>query len=152
MTEHDPYVAPEAAVSDPLESAAPIRWGRIVLWGLLIFLVRAVVYATSGFIKSTDQIYGIDVDDMIASTAVFLLYSVFLRAISSRHFRQITALFFVAFLLDLAFSIAAYRFLLVWMGKPAQQVVFQPGHLLVEAAVCLLAFAVWYAFARKPAA
>ena len=151
MTGQDPYVAPEAAVSDPLDYAASMRWRRIVLWAMAILLVRAVVYATSGFIGSAHEIYGVEVDDIIASTATFLLYFVFLRTISSRHFQQMAAVFFVTFLLDLVSSIAIYRILSVLVGKPAQAI-FQSEDLVTPAGVCMLAFVAWYAFARKPIA
>lgn len=118
MTGHDPYLAPETVVSDAINPAAPIRWGWIIAWGLLVFLVKAVIYVTSGFIMSTHEVYGIEVDDMIACTAIFLLYSIFLRTISSRHFQQISAVFVVVILFDLALSIAVNRFFLVWAGLP----------------------------------
>ena len=128
-----------------------MRWRRICLWALVIFLVRAAIYFVGGFMGSTYAIYGIEVDDIVASATTFLLYFVFLKTIRSRHFRQLVSVFLVTFLLDFVLSIAVNRVLLAWVGKPPQAI-FQPGDMATPAAVCMLAFFAWFAFEKKPVA
>lgn len=151
MTHKDPYAPPSAAVSELVNPEAPIRWGRILAWGAMVFAVAAAVYIVSGFLNSSHKIYGIEVDDMIVSTASFVLYFVFLRTTFRRQFLQLSAVFLAAFLFDLAFTIAVELLLMAKTGQPFGDLVSFPN-LAWGAVVCLLAYAVWYVSVRKPAA
>lgn len=151
MTHQDPYAPPSAAVSELVNPEAPIRWARILAWGALVFAVAAAVYIVSGFLNSSHKIYGIEVDDMIVSTANFVLYFVFLRTTFRRQFLQLSAVFLAAFLFDLAFSVVVKLLLIAMADEPFGDLVSFLD-LAWSAVVCLLAYAVWYVSARKPAA
>lgn len=151
MTRQDPYTPPDAAVAELSNPEAPIRWGRILAWGALVFTVAAAVYITSGFLNSSHKIYGVEVDDMIASTASFVLYFVFLRTTFRRQFLQLSAVFLAAFLFDLAFSVVVKLLLMAMADEPFGDLFSFPD-LAWGAVVCLLAYATWYVSVRKPAA
>ena len=151
MTRQDPYTPPDASVAELVNPEAPVRWGRILAWGALVFAVTAVVYVISGFLNSSHKIYGIEGDDMIVSTASFVLYSLFLRGTFRRQFLQLSAVFLAAFLFDLAFSAVVKLLLMAMADEPFGDLVSFPD-LAWSAVVCLLAYAVWYVSARKPAA
>lgn len=151
MTHQDPYASPSAAVSELVNPEAPIRWGRILAWGALVFAVATAVYIVSGFLDSSHKICGIEVDDMIVSTANFVLYFVFLRTTFRRQFLQLSVVFLAAFLFDLAFSVVVKLLLMAMADEPFGDLVSFPD-LAWSVVVCLLAYAVWYVSARKPAA
>lgn len=151
MTHQDPYAPPGAAVAELVNPEAPIRWGRILTWGALVFAVTAAVYIVSGFLNSSHKIYGIGVDDMIVSAASFILYFLFLRTTPRRQFLQLAAVFLTSFLFGLAFSVAVNLLLMAMVDRPFGSLV-SFANLAWSMAVCLLAYAAWYVLARKPVA
>jgi hypothetical protein len=151
MTHQDPYAPPNAAVSELVHSGAPIRWGRILAWGGLLFAVTVTIYVVSGFLYSKYRIYGIRVDEIIVSIASFILYFSFLRTTLKRHFLQLAAVFLASFVFGLAFSVAVNLLLMAMVDQPFGDLV-SFASLAWSVAVCLLAYAAWYVLARKPVA
>jgi hypothetical protein len=151
VTHQDPYAPPSAAVSERVHSGVPIRWGRILAWGALLFIVTVTIYVVSGFLYSEHKIYGFKVDDIIASLASFILYFLFLRTTLRRQFLQLAAVFLAFFLFGLAFSVAVNLLLMAMVDQPFGDLV-SFVKLAWSVAVCLLAYAAWYVLAREPVA
>lgn len=148
MTPEDPYASPEASIADVVGSSHPISWPRIVVWGALVCGVNAAIYLVSGYIYSKHAIYGIKVDDILATTASFFLYIIFLHTLASRHFLQLGAVFLFASLFSLLFGAAINFALHLLLDQPMSNLISWPeqARYLI---ICLLAYAVWYSTARK---
>lgn len=142
MTDNDPYAAPRASVADSIGPERPIRWRRVVGWGVLVFFTGAAIYMVSGFVDSRHAVYGFKLDDVIASAACFFLYFVFLHTSSSRHLRQLAVVFISAFVFDLLFGLATNLALHYWVNEPLVNPISW-SELLRKLVVCLLAYAAW---------
>lgn len=150
MTTEDPYSAPLAAVEDHATSQRSSRWWRAIAWGVLVFVVGAVVHVIVGLTMGHWELYGDTFEEaivharwtrrIVAAVLTFFLYLIFLHGTSRRHFLQLMAVFAVAQLVDLPMTIALTRSFEGLVSFSAL------GRNLL---VCLLAYAAWYLNARR---
>lgn len=149
MNGEDPYAAPRAAVSDPVDPLAPIRWQRILAWGTLIFAAVVLIYVLSGIVDTNLRFYSIPIEEIIASIVSFVLYFIFLQVTARRHFLQLMGVFIVVQIFGIAAAGALSLSLKLVVDDPFDDLV-SFAELGLNLLVCLLAYAAWYATMRKP--
>ena len=150
MSPDNPYSAPEASVEIPAAPPGPARLWRIPAWGVLIFVAVVLIHAIGESLMrtwsadriniQTEMMLMIEVANLAASAAAFILYIVFLRGTRRRPFFQVLSVFLLLQLMTIPFG--------MFMGVPLESLM-SIWTLAWNLAVCLVAYAAWYLYARK---
>lgn len=143
----DPYAAPTSRVGEVTPPPPPVRIGRILVWGMLIFVSAMAIYLVSGFTMANWEIYGSTMEQavvnarwvrrIVAWVVGYGLYLMFLRGTTGRHLLQALAVFIVVQFIDVVTSILVFKVyddFFDWAGM---------GRSLL---ICLLAYGTWFLF------
>ena len=145
----NPYAAPSSRVGEVTPPPPPVRIGRILAWGVLIFVVVMAIYFISGLTVTNWEIYGQTMEQaavnarwvrrIVAWVVGYGLYLMFLRGTTGRHLLQVLAVFLVVQSIDIVTTVLVFKVyddLFDWAGM---------GRSLL---ICLLAYGTWFLFLR----